>query len=209
MELKSFLNEIWSKKLLVLVVCAMCLGAGAISYFILPRQFEASGSFFIHKKLEDIPGRKTYFDYDGYYAQQTAVNFAATFYSLIESPDILAQTLVNMKISPVESTIRKLEKNIKIKKASPQLITVYFYSYSQENAEKTWNTLANAAIEKSTQLNKAGDNSIIVSNVTEKPLVKETFRNIWLNTVIGALLGALASITYIGFSIYLKEEKKI
>ncbi|HAZ29445.1 TPA: hypothetical protein DCY43_01665, partial [candidate division WWE3 bacterium] len=70
---------------LVIVLLSTLIGALCLSVsLILPNQYTAEGLIIVTRATEI--GSGDVFLYEGYYAQQNAQNYLATFQSIVESP---------------------------------------------------------------------------------------------------------------------------
>ncbi len=204
MELKDLL-KLLDKNKRTLAIFMLTFGLlGIFSFWVLPKRYSATGSFFVQRKVEE-PSDK-YFAYQGYYAQQTAINYANTFATLLVTDDIKQETLIKLKIPVTEATMRNFNRDIAVKKAAPQLITLTISAYFENEAKDKWNTLSQTTLDKVKLLNASGDALINISQLETSPIVKENFRNVFLNLVIGIALGFIVGLSVIYFKIALKEK---
>ncbi len=205
MELKEIINTV-SKYLKLITAIALIGGlVGTALYYALPKKYYASGSLVIFRTIENGEGR--YFTYEGYYGQQTAQAFTNTVAGLLESLEIKRIALEEKDMPVNEQTIRKVSRMIRIKKASPQIITVITTGYTSDEALQLWNSVADNTIGKANEINKTGDPNLQIAKI-DRPVVKEQFSNLWINTLTGISLGLVGGIILSFFINYLKDQKK-
>lgn len=190
------------KPILVFTLAGMILGA--LLYYFLPQRFQAVGSLFVHRETEKSGGE--YFTYEGYYGQQTAQSYTNTIIGLLESTDLKRDALYSLGSPVTEEALRKISRQIKIKKASPQLITLTLKAETPENAENLWNFFSSRTIEIAGRINQTGDPALQIENIGT-PVIKEQYRNIYLNLLAGSAIGFLIGTFITAISNYAKEGK--
>ncbi len=205
MELKDILKTLKENKKLLLIGITIGILAG-YSFFLLPQKYIASGSFYITRKTEEMS--QEFFKYEGYYSQQAALSYTNTIAALFESLDITSKSLEKLNISTNEKNLRKYQKRINVVKAGPQLITLTVKEENFNLAKDFWNTLADTTINESLEMNKNGDTNLNVSKVSKEPVVKEAYKSLPLDIVLGGILGGVFSLLYAAVNEYLKEDKK-
>ncbi len=173
--------------------------AGIILYTILPIKYYATGSFFVSRKIETATDK--YFNYEGYYSQQTSQNYTGSFIALLESQDVQSHILTLMNIPVNEKTIRAINRDVAVKKISPQVVTLTVRGNTLEEARTKWTMYTATALETAKKLNEANDPYLSINRVDENdtPVVKEEFRNVFLNALIGLLIGITGSYSFIVF----------
>ncbi|MFA5776607.1 MAG: Wzz/FepE/Etk N-terminal domain-containing protein, partial [Patescibacteria group bacterium] len=75
------------------------LGAGVST--ILPNQYTAKGLLIVTRKADELS--KEVFTYEGYYAQQNAGAYTATFLSILQSPN-------NLKFADSGADLKELSR---------------------------------------------------------------------------------------------------
>ena len=178
---------------------------GTASFFIIPQKFVSSGSLFVTRQIEN--NTNEYFSYEGYYAQQTAQFYTNSLSGLVESIDVKSATLEKMNVPVTEYTLRELSRNLKVKKAGPQLINISVKDYTFENAEVRWKSLVDSALESIKKINEKSDPMISVTKVAETPITKEEYRNVFLNAFLGASVGLFFGIFIYLFKNYYYEQR--
>lgn len=172
---------------------------GIILYLVVPIKYYATGSFFISRKIETATDK--YFNYEGYYSQQTSQNYTGSFIALLESQDVQSHILNLMSMPVNEKTIRALDRDVSVKKISPQVVTLTVRGNTLDEARTKWTMYTATALETARKLNEANDPYLSINRVDENdtPVVKEEFRNIFLNALIGVLVGAVGFYSFIVF----------
>lgn len=173
----------------------------AVAIYFLPAKYISTGSFFITRNIENST---SYFTYEGFYSQQTAQSYTNTVLALLESQDILNNSLQDLHINTDEYNLRKYSKYIDAKKAGPQIITLTVKGKSEQNSTELWFALAKNLSSKFSEISSKGDNKIALVQVYDKPVVKQEYKFLPLNIVSGFLTGILASYLIMAAKEYLK-----
>lgn len=203
MELKVLINILYKNALQVVVF--LLIGAvGGATTFILPQKYTATGSFYVKRTIQNS---SDFFTYEGYYGQQTALAYANTVFALLESTDLKSMTLKKLGTEVNEQTLRKLHKKTDIKKTAPQLVSLTVKDFSPSEAAVVWNALSESLLETTYEINKNGDSALSISKISEEPVVKQTYNNLWLNLSAGAVLGFVFGAFSLALKEYLRGEK--
>ena len=181
------------------LILAAIVGAvlGITLYYFLPVTYYATGALYVKRSVETNPAQ--YFSYEGYYGQQTAQAYTSTVMGLLDSADIKSQALEILGEPLTEKTLRNLSKNMTVKKSGSQLVTLTTKGTSPETAERMWTALTDSTLQTFDKLNRNGDIFLRISKVSQTPIVKRDFRNIYLNAFVGA--GLVKLLTLIIFSL--------
>ncbi len=191
---------------MLLVFSLLSGGLGAAAYFFLPTKYYASGSIFVKRVI--YPYSETHFTYEGYYGQQAAVSYTNSVIGLIESEDIHAQALQKIGISVTEKSLRVVDRKIKTIKSGPQIINLVTKEKSPEKTEELWSAVADSTLETAEALKTGGDPYINVAKVSDRPIVKEGYRNLPLFSFLGIGLGLLFSTSVLSVKNYFHKKKK-
>ena len=192
MEVKDIVTFLKKNYLYILLTGLVFSSLGAVLYYAIPATYNATGSFFIKRDVDNSTGN--YFTYEGYYSQQTALSYTNTLTGIFESEDIKSKALINLSTEVNEQSLRKLGQNMKIKKSGPQLITLIVKGNTSQNAKSAWLAVTKATITTADFLNINGDSKLTISQLAEDPVVKMAFRNLYVNILTGFGLGILFSI---------------
>lgn len=193
MEVKNIIIFLKKNYLHILLTGLVLSFIGAVLYYIVPATYDATGSFFI-KRGVDNNSTGNYFTYEGYYSQQTALSYTNTLTGIFESEDIKSKALINLGIEVNEQSIRKLGRNMRVKKSGPQLITLTVKGSTHQNAQAAWLAITRETITTANFLNTNGDSKLTISQLNENPVIKMSFRNLYVNVLVGFGLGILLSI---------------
>lgn len=198
MEVKDIVIFLKKNYLHILLTGLILSSVGAVLYYLIPATYDATGSFFIKRNIDSSTGN--YFTYEGYYSQQTALSYTNTLTGIFESEDIKSKALIDLGTKVNEQSIRRLGRNMKIKKSGPQLITLTVKGNTSEGAQATWLAITKATITTANFLNTNGDSKLTISQLNENPVVKMSFRNLYVNLLVGFGLGILLSVGFKGKS---------
>ncbi|MFC1722241.1 hypothetical protein ACFL0C_01185 [Patescibacteria group bacterium] len=206
MELKELIKFIIIRiKLIFLTGVVFGLAGGILNYF-LPTKHYATGTLFIRRTI--YPYAEDHFTYEGYYSQQAAMFYTNSIIGLIESEDIRSQALTSMNIEVNEKNLRIYDKKIRTAKNGPQLVTLITKEKTSEDAENLWKAMADSTINTMNTINQRGDPFMSIAKVTEKPVLKESFRDPSVFIFVGFSFGTLFSIFYLSFINYFKRPTK-
>lgn len=204
MELKD-LYILLKAKLHLVLISGIIFGLFGIGvYYFFPQSFIASGSFFVTRMVEDSSGN--YFAYEGYYAQQTAFSHSDTVLGLFSSVNVRKNALEGLGIIVNETSLRKFNRSIRVKKEAPQIITLNVKGKSISEAGSGWVAFSKAVLNAHEILNQKGDPKLSLSMVENLPVVHKTYRSLYINLIAGILFGVFILITYLVFEEYIKKE---
>lgn len=182
----------------------LSLLAGAllgIIFYFLPSKYVASGSLFVNRK---IGAENSFFTYEGYYGQQTALSYTNSILSLIESVDVKKMVLESNKMPLNSKNMNMLNRIVSVKKTGPQVIYLTVKGKTYEEAKRLWNSVSNVTVAAAYEINRNGDEKLSISPISPQPLVGLPYKSIYLYGVVGVLI----SFTLASFFICLKEYFK-
>lgn len=164
---------------------------GILVFYFFPFGYNATGSLFVTRRPDLI--QREDFTYEGYYAQQTASNYAKIIIGILEGPSVLSGVLEKQDLAVNEGNLRNMRRNIDVRKKAPQLVFIKVKSKNRNKARALWNVLTDELISVSNDLNKTeGDPNLAVQKVRE-PVVTEAYKDLAVFLVIGFLIGAFFS----------------
>jgi len=206
MELKEILKFIKKNLRLLLLFMFLFGAAGVLAYYFLPTKHYATGSLFIRRSI--YPYSENHFTYEGFYGQQAAMFYSNSVVGLIESEDIRAQVLTSLSIPVNEKTLRQYENKIRTIKSGPQLIGLVTKGDSPQQAEELWNAVADSTIGTMNSISRINDPFVGIIKVSEKPILKESFRDLPIFALAGIGLGFILPVGGLALISYLKSTKK-
>jgi capsular polysaccharide biosynthesis protein len=201
MELREIIKILIKYK--VALVISVAIGIlGGIAFFISPKIYYATGSFYIKRAVDTT--RFNYFAYEGYYAQQTGLSYTNTVTALFESPDVRFEALNRLNFPTDGEGLRKYSKMIKVKKMGPQIITLTVKGVNPEEIKNLWDSVSDTTISKNTQININGDPLLSISKISDSPIIKESYRPLWLCIISGAVVAPSLLTLFIALRRYFK-----
>ncbi|MEZ6255476.1 MAG: hypothetical protein R3B92_01735 [Patescibacteria group bacterium] len=170
-----------------------------VCHFIFPAGYSATGSFLVSRKIDstNLAAENTYFNYEGYYAQQSAVSYSRTFSALLESIDVRSRTLESLNIPLTEYNLLKLKLATSVRNPGPQLVTLVVKASTSGEASQKWSAYATVALASIKNVSDANAQLLTVTPISNSPVVVQSFRNLYLNLFVGFLLGAFLFSFYI------------
>jgi len=205
-EIRAILRFIKKNKkaITVSLLAGILLGC---TYFFVPKKFTATGSFFVSRKIDSLLS-ESYFKYEGYYSQQTALSYTNSIVALLESTDLTSKSLEKLGTNPTEKNLRKYKNLIKVKKAGPQVITLTVKGNTPEKAEILWNTLSQMLMEETKKVSELGDTNLNITKVSPEPVVKEGFNSLPLDIAAFALVSFTLGTFILSIKEYSSKGKK-
>jgi len=177
----------------------MILGLLAVGVsLLLPNQYTAKGLLVVARRADE-PSKEV-FTYEGYYAQQSAVSYTATFLSILQSPN-------NLKSADSSADLKKLERLVKAKKDGPQTIVLNVKGQTPQDAADLWEKVADSAIQTHNKLKVSADPLLEVAKAPNSPIIVKTYPE-W-TTIFGAgfAFSLVIASSIIIMMRYLEEER--
>lgn len=201
MEIKEIMKKIRKNKVLLGLSCFLGLLAGFI-FFILPPIYTASGSLYVTRKAEDSG---SFFTYEGYYSQQSAITYTNSVVALAESSDVKEQVLKSMGMPLDTINLRKLNNSIIVKKTGPQIINIDVRNKNSDKSKRIWEELSKSIIETSKNINENSNDNLSVVKVSDKPLIRENYKPPLIIGLSGLLLGFSIGLLVISLKEYFRD----
>lgn len=202
MEFREFVFFLKKNILQILIVGVIFAVLSVLAFFFLPVRYKATGSLFITRKADETSAEL--FTYEGYYAQQTAHSYTNTIGGLLESVDIKKKVLESLEIPVTQRTIRRLSRQLQIKRPALQLLVVEVKGKTAGEARSLWLSLVDEVVEVSLDINKVGDSSISVLQLSDLPVVQPTYRNVYLFGLVGFGFGLFLGVLISALKEYFK-----
>lgn len=201
MELKDIIKKLKKYRIFVAVAALVGIILG-YAYFLIPHTYTASGSFYINRAVQIQKENNGYFTYEGYYSQQTALSYTNTVVALLESYDVRSESLKNLNIQVNEASLRKYGRLIKVKKMGPQLVTLTTKQKTANEAEDLWKSVSKTLVEKTSNINERGDSNLNISAVIENPVIKESYKPLFVCVLTGAFLATFFAVIFVSIKEY-------
>jgi len=201
MEIKEIIKKIrkYRPQFVIIAILGAALGVGLC---FLPPKYTSSGSFYIKRS---ISGEKNYFTYEGYYGQQTALSYTNSVVALAESLDLKKIVIEKLGMEANEEGLRKISKMMKVRKTGPQIISITVKADSLNMSEDVWNKLSSTLLNTTYEINKDGDPNLMVVKVSDKPVVKQSYRSAVLFGFCGLLISTTLYLLFVCTKEYLKD----
>jgi len=175
------------KWLIVVVVIVGICSAIAFSLIKAP-YFDTSLSFSINRVNHQNTAE---YEYDGYYAIQASDLFSQTVMSWFMTPSVLLEIYESAGIDPQISSLEEISSRFKTKKYSPQNIVVRYKERDYDTADKIATAITTTIQNKAKLSNKTSDDEALFEVIGTNPVIVERVPNLWLNTLIGLLIGLI------------------
>ncbi len=205
MELKEYFKIIGRYKTLFWVLVIITgLSAFLWSRF-QPQSYLASTTLTVNKSANLKQSELSYYIFDNYYNVQSAGLFSQIIASWFESPAVVKQIYKKAEVDLPDISQKKLTKIFKAVREEPATINVSLGGSDQEEIEKLVNASAEVMQDKTNELGKA-DLENVYDIVKFEPIISETTPNIFLNTIIGLIAGAILGVVIILSADYFRRD---
>ncbi|MFA6981522.1 MAG: hypothetical protein WC243_00635 [Patescibacteria group bacterium] len=168
----------------------------AVGVYFLPPKYVASGSFVVVRNIEPLAAD---FSYEGYYAQLTSQDFSKNMISFFRNESVLDKVASNLQMDRTW-----LRKKIRVVKEAPSVSRLEVRHSSPDVAKTIWVALKDEVLGIVSMMNQRTDPGLEVFVIGDEPVVKSTYKNVYVFGVAGAMLGFLLSSLYLGLRDYLK-----
>jgi capsular polysaccharide biosynthesis protein len=202
MTLKDIIKFLQKEKAPILITGLVFAVVGVLAYFVVPQKYEATGTLFVARKIDEGPD---FFTYEGYYASQSAQSYTPTVIGLLKSDAVKGEVLKDLSVMIDARALRELGRVIDAKKQAPQLIQVTVKNMGSVSPEVVWNSLVENTVTTSQALSSKSDPSLVVIRVNEEPIVRESFSSLYLNAAVGFLLGVIGAGLFLSAKEYFKN----
>ncbi len=178
-----------NRGLAVLIFALVGLVAGIFYTREFPVSYEASQTVFV-KRQTSGPSTQFY-AYDGYYSAQAAERFADSLVGLLKSPEVLRLLLIRDETltTSSKSSVAKMVSGVRVRRLSPQLISFSFRGPGLENSQTVVQDIAQGLSQLSLDLSRGGDEGLALHFIDSRPQVITRFQNVYINSLLGALIG--------------------
>ncbi len=208
MELKDLFDILRKHGVLLLLTTAFFAVTALVGSMLLPPRYTALVSLYVTRRA--APPSEDFYTYDGYYAQQAAERYTDTVVGLLQSKSLLREVLLDLELPKDHKVLRKMEKKVVVKRVAPQIIKMEVQKRWED--EFSWDSaslaeaLSKKVVERVEELNaQGGDENLSVSALGAEPLVEVQEPNLFLNTVVAALLGFLVSFFIVTARSYFED----
>jgi capsular polysaccharide biosynthesis protein len=207
MEEESTLDlaEFWeiikkNSKLILLITIIATLFTGFLSYFVIPKTYEARTSIIIGLDVSDSEYNDKKIQYNDVLMYKQMIKT----YAEIAKQDIVSEKTI--KTLGIEADTENFQKNITITpQPDTQIIILKFKNKSPEEAQKIANTFTDTFVEEARRLNPGGSIQIMDNAKVPKFPVSPRPK---LNTAIAFVLGILISLGIVFLREYMDDTIK-
>ncbi len=204
MDLRDYLKFLKRYYRLICAVTFIFIIIGFLYSYLSTTMYRSSTTLIVRREAVDT--NPNYFTYEGYYAQQTAQEYADTVVGFLESEDVAMHTLNIAGLTSGTKQVKMLNTLIDVKKTAPNLITLTLDWEDSETSAKLLNALVSSTKKRSQELNDKGDQAIHVDPIATEPIVEKREPRYFLNSLVLGLSGSLLTIFSLSFYLYLTEE---
>lgn len=155
-----------------------------------PKSYLASTTLTVNKSSSLRQSEVNYYLFDNYYNVQSSGLFSQIVVSWFGSPAVVKEIYDKADVSIPNVSQKKLVKTFKAIREEPATINVSLSGTDKAETEKLINASAALMQEKTNELGRA-DKENVYDIVKFSPIVTDTTPNLWLNTLIGLLAGAI------------------
>jgi len=207
MEFRKLLRILKKQWLFLLLATVLFAGIALVGSLQIPPLHRAQMTLYIKRSTQ--PASQEFFNYDGYYAQQAAERYTDTVAGLLREKSSVKDALGVLEVGVNQKILRQIYKRVEIKKVAPQLVRIT--ARKRFDYEEVWKpqdlvaALAGRVQQSVRDLNKGGDEAFSVDVLNEEPLVEQNEPVVWLNMIVGGLLGLFFAFFVVAFKEYLRN----
>lgn len=197
----SQLAKILKDNLKLILIATLVGGLVGLSVSLwLGTRYEATNTLYVKREAEKPSAN--YYNYDGFYSQQTSKEYTDTVLGLLKTiePYREAAEKLNNTIDPKE-----LFGSTKARKTSPQVVSLSIVRQSESEARKALTTLIEGLVEKVKVLNQNGDGKLFVEPIRAEPFVSVLKPSLTTNSALGLLSGLLTALVFLALKNYLRS----
>jgi len=205
MELREYMRMLQKNSTIILTITAIVAVGAFVLSMRIPEKHEAQLSVYVHKAAEQPQSGD--FTYDGYYAQLAAEAFTDTVVGLFESTTTAKHALEIAEMDSQIHAVRSLHAKIGVEKVAPQLIEVSVTDTDRDYAVTAIEAIYKSVEEEVTNAHRDSGNELSVKRINDEPLVLLKQPLLWLNTLVGLLIGILLSVVVVAMKVYAQDNK--
>jgi uncharacterized protein involved in exopolysaccharide biosynthesis len=162
----------------------------------------------LYVKRQTQPPSDKFYSFDGYYSQQAAERYTQTVVGFLRSREVWREAAATLGQPTDTTSLRKLERVIKVKEAAPQLVSLSVSGPEKDLVANLSLALARVAMLRLQALNQTGDTALSLELVTTTPLVeKERLSPGWGGSA-AVVLGWLLLILFFSLREYLHDSPR-
>lgn len=183
------------KHLWLIVIITLLVGASSYIWAKqIPTVYRTSISFAVNRINKQDTAE---YQYDGYYAIQASDLFSQTVVSWFYTPSFILEVYDIAGVTPKIDTLEKFTAQFKTKKYSAQNIVVTYPERDRATAEKIANGIIQNVSQRTKSLNQSSEQKALFEVVGAKPVIVEQLSNIPVRTVLGLIVGLVASLGFV------------
>lgn len=209
MELKEYL-KILRKNLNVFIGTILIVLAVTYIYTIkTPPTYYTASSILLNRKSTFTP-QAQYFQYDSYFAIQSAALLANAISSWLQSPATVLEIYQRAKIIPPSTSLSKLSKIFKIRKqtAETNIIDISISEKDKEKSEKLMQEALKMVEEKTNQVAKSSGVAESFEVLSSNPVTISSKPDLVINLSVAAVVSIILGLILVFMKKYLEKNDK-
>lgn len=199
MELREAIGIYRARRpMIVMIVGVVVAGAYLWAYF-QPIRYETSTSFAVNRVNKT---QTADYEFDGYYALQSADLIADTVISLLQTPSVLTEIYDQAGIDIDPASFGELTSRFTTKKFSAQNIVLTFSSATDDEAKRLAQTTAEVMRSRVDSLNRSADNLALYELAASEPVILRAKPNpvmVGLGSAFAGLILALFLVPFVNY----------
>lgn len=197
LDLMTITTFLYRYKLRIFLCGLIGTFIGVLVYIFIPAKYVSTGTFYITRPIED----KAEFSYEGFYSQQTAQAYTDVFVSVLEGKELRSEIITGMGLVNSAGSYYALNRLISIKKTTPSSIRLEVKTQDRDFSVVLWNLIVSKSLEKHRTISLS-DKNISVFVLNPVPITYATYKNVYLNSVLGGVIGLFLGTIFFGFKEY-------
>lgn len=207
MELIEYFRIIGKYKMVFWATVIIVTVAAFIFTKYQPKSYLATTTLTVNKSSAIKQSQTDYYLFDNYYNVQSSGLFSQIVTSWFDSPAVVKEIYTKADLLLPNVSQRALSKTFKAIRIEPATINVSVTGQDREQIDKLINAASVVMQDKTNELGQQ-DKENIYDIVKFAPIISDTSPNIWLNTLIGLIVGILiGAILSLGIDYFRKSPK--
>ena len=206
MELREYIQVFKGAKLLIVGGTLMVILIATLIIGMSKPQYDTSVTITVDKIRTENATNNNFYQYDGYYTQQSSGFFADTVMNWLQSPSVVTDIYNQAKLDlPSVRNLSQLSKILVVKKSPPATLGIKITSDNSSESQQLLNASTIVLKKLTDQVNLTNTNETFLLRSSNP--VSSKIKPFWaLDMIIAAVLGLITSIFIALFRYYLKKS---
>lgn len=206
MELREYIDIFRKSKALIIVGTLLIIAVSVIVIGFSKAKYDTSVTFTVDKTMVAQQSVTPYYQFDGYYTQQSSGFFADTVMNWLQSPSVVSDIYSQAGLStPKVRNVSQLSKIFTVKKYPPATLGITLTSDDPDQAKKLLTASADVLKKLTDETNTSNTTEMFILR-SSKPVSSE-IKPFWtLDIIVAAVLGLIVTTFIALLNHYMKKD---